>query len=82
MKSVIRGLQDIQRQAVKEGATNTASASTTVPTTDTTATATTTDTTATAPIEQPKKKKWVMPVLIGSGVLVVGILVFVLLKKK
>ena len=44
----------------------------------------TTDTPADKPAtaEQPKKKKWVMPVLIGSGVLVVGILVFVLLKKK
>jgi hypothetical protein len=36
----------------------------------------------TAPIEQPKKKKWLMPVLIGGGVLVIGILTYVLLKKN
>jgi len=32
--------------------------------------------------EQPKKKKWLMPVLIGGGVLVIGILTYVLLKKN
>jgi hypothetical protein len=42
--------------------------------------ATTTNVPATA--EQPKKKKWLMPVLIGGGVLVIGILTYVLLKKK
>jgi hypothetical protein len=36
----------------------------------------------TAPIEQPKKKKWLMPVVIGGGVLIIGILTYVLLKKK
>jgi len=42
--------------------------------------ASTTDTPA--PAEQPKKKKWLMPVVIGGGVLVVGILAYVLLKRK
>ena len=41
-----------------------------------------TDITAPASAEQPKKKKWVMPVVIGGGVLVVGILTYVLLKRK
>jgi len=41
-----------------------------------------TDVPAPAPIEQPKNKKWLMPVLIGGGVLVVGILAYVLLKRK
>ena len=36
----------------------------------------------TAPVEQPKKKKWLMPVVIGGGVLIVGILTYILLKKK
>jgi len=36
----------------------------------------------TAPIEQSKKKKWLMPVVIGGGVLIVGILAYVLLKRK
>ena len=44
----------------------------------------TTDTPSDKPAtdEQPKKKKWVMPVLIGVGVIVVGILTYVLLKRK
>jgi hypothetical protein len=57
-----------QIEALKKSASNTPPASETPP--------------ANPPAEEPKKKKWVMPVLIGSGVLVVGILVFVLLKKK
>jgi hypothetical protein len=79
----IRAIQDIQRQAIKESANNTApnvETSTPASTTDATANAPTTDTPA--PAEQTKKKKWVMPVIIGGGVLVVGILAYVLLKRK
>jgi len=76
MAGLIRGLQDIQRQAIKESANNNApNVGTPTP-----APAPTTDTPA--PTEQPKKKKWVMPVVIGGGVLVVGILAYVLLKRK
>jgi len=32
--------------------------------------------------KEPKKKKWFMPVVIGGGVLIVGILTYVLLKRK
>jgi hypothetical protein len=38
--------------------------------------------TTNATAEQPKKKKWFMPVVIGGGVLIVGILTYVLLKRK
>lgn len=42
----------------------------------------TTSTDVPANAEQPNKKKWLMPVLIGGGVLVIGILTYVLLKKN
>ena len=80
MISKSKELQDLQRQVGKESGTDIAFKKLIANTSATTTDTTTTDTTA--PAEQPKKKKWVMPVLIGSGVLVVGILVFVLLKKK
>jgi hypothetical protein len=75
----------IQKEAQRQNSINpklsleegkaSASSTTTSP-----ASAPTTD--ATAPAEQPKKKKWLMPVLIGGGVLIVGILAYVLLKRK
>jgi hypothetical protein len=39
-------------------------------------------TSAISTAEQPKKKKWLIPVVIGGGVLVVGILTYILLKRK
>jgi len=47
-----------------------------------TTTTSATEVTTPAPAEQPKKKKWLRPVLIGGGVLIVGILTYVLLKRN
>ena len=72
----MRFLGKAQIEALKKGASNIKSDVVT----DAPASATTTNVPATA--EQPKKKKWLMPVLIGGGVLVIGILTYVLLKKN
>lgn len=65
--------KEVQRLSLEQGkasapSTTPSSASSTTP--------------APALAEQPKKKKWLMPVLIGGGVLVIGILTYVLLKKN
>jgi len=75
-----RGLiGNIQKEAQRQSSIN-PKLSLEQPTGDTTGATTSND--VNAPAEQPKKKKWLMPVLIGGGVLVVGILAYVLLKKK